>query len=111
LIESATKWFANGRYEKIMKVGVLTVQLRLHGLISLKEKRSLMKHTVHQLRKTFNVAVAEVDHQDNKRAATIGIVCVANKESFVFQMLDQVIKKIEHLPDCDLETTQMEVWP
>ena len=74
-----------------MTVGVLTIQLNLNGVASLKEKRSIVKSLIGRLKSRFNVSVSEVDRQDNKQLAVIGIVIVSNDGTFVNQQLDTII--------------------
>jgi len=74
-----------------MIVGVLTAQLHMQGVTSLKEKRSIVKSLLGRLKGRFNVSVAEVDHQDNKTSAIIGIAVVSNDNQFVNEQLDKII--------------------
>ncbi|MBN1249178.1 MAG: DUF503 domain-containing protein, partial [Anaerolineae bacterium] len=59
-----------------MIIGACTLHLYLPGVTSLKEKRSVVKPLLHQLRRRFEIAAAEVDHQDVWQSADIGIVAV-----------------------------------
>ncbi|UCF00078.1 MAG: DUF503 domain-containing protein [Planctomycetota bacterium] len=74
-----------------MIVGVLTAQLHLNGLTSLKEKRSIIKSLLSRLKSRFNVSASEVDHQDNKTSAVIAMATVSNDTSFVDQQFDAII--------------------
>ena len=74
-----------------MMVGVLTAQLHLQGVSSLKEKRSIVKSFIGRLKNRFNVSAAEVDHQDNKTSAVIGIAVVSNNNRFINEQLDKII--------------------
>ena len=74
-----------------MIVGVLIAQLHLQGVNSLKEKRSIVKSLIGRLKSRFNVSIAEVDHQDNKASAVIGIAVVSNNNRFVNEQLDKII--------------------
>jgi hypothetical protein len=74
-----------------MIVGVLTAQLHLQGVGSLKEKRSIVKSLIGRLKSRFNISVSEVDHQDNKTIAVIGIAVVSNEGRFVNEQLDKII--------------------
>ncbi len=74
-----------------MIVGVLTANLNLHGITSLKGKRSVVKGLIGRLKSRFNVSASEVDHQDSKNVAVIGIAVVANDGRFVDQQLDSII--------------------
>jgi len=74
-----------------MIVGVMTAQLHLNGIGSLKEKRSIVKSLVERLKSRFNASVAEVDHNDSKLSALIGISIVSNGQQFIDQQFDQII--------------------
>ncbi len=66
-----------------MIIGVMTANLHLHGIGSLKEKRSIVKSVIGRLQSRFNVSISEVDHNDSKLIATIGVAVVGNDNSFI----------------------------
>jgi hypothetical protein len=74
-----------------MIVGVMTAQLHMQGVTSLKEKRSIVKSVIGRLKSRFNVSIAEVEHQDQKRSAVIGIAMVSNETRFINQQFDTII--------------------
>ena len=74
-----------------MIVGVMTAQLSLQGITSLKEKRSIVKSLIGRLKSRFNISIAEVDHQDSKTIAVIGAAVVSNDARFIDQQLDAII--------------------
>lgn len=74
-----------------MVVGVLTAHLYMQGITSLKEKRSIVKSLVGRLKSRFNVSIAEVDHQDEKRSAVIAMAMVSNDTRFIDQQFDAII--------------------
>jgi hypothetical protein len=74
-----------------MIVGVLTAQLHLQGVGSLKEKRSIVKSLIGRLKSRFNISVSEVDHQDSKTSAVIGVAVISNEGRFVNEQLDKII--------------------
>jgi uncharacterized protein YlxP (DUF503 family) len=75
-----------------MLVGTMTAQMYMHGIGSLKEKRSIVKSVIGRLQSRFNVSVSEVDQQDNKTSAVIGIAVVGNDSQFIGQQLDAILK-------------------
>ncbi len=77
-----------------MVVGLLRLQLHLPACNSLKEKRSVLKRLFAHLRRTHNVGVAELDHQDVWRSAQIGVVTLANEHTLVEQMLTRVAAEV-----------------
>ncbi len=74
-----------------MIVGTLTVKLSLGDLFSLKEKRQIVKSVIDKVKNKFNVSIAEVDQQDVKRWAVIGIACVSNNTQFVCRKQNEQI--------------------
>lgn len=78
-----------------MVIGVLDVTLVLHGIGSLKEKRSIVKSAIGRLKSRFNVSVSEVAHQDSKRSAILGIAVVGNEGRFIHEQLDTVLNFLQ----------------
>jgi len=74
-----------------MIVGVLTAQLSLQGVTSLKGKRSIVKSIIGRLKSRFNISISEVDHQDSKASAVIGIAIVSNDRQFINKQFDSLI--------------------
>ncbi|MHC4394597.1 MAG: DUF503 domain-containing protein [Planctomycetota bacterium] len=74
-----------------MIVGVMTAQLHMQGIASLKEKRSIVKSVIGRLKSRFNISIAEVDHNDNKTSAVIAMAIVSNETCFVNQQFDKII--------------------
>ena len=78
-----------------MFVATCTIQLSLYGVDSLKEKRSILKSILSRLPRQFNVAVAEVDHQDSWQSAVIGVVTLGNDAGHVHSVLERAVAWIE----------------
>jgi uncharacterized protein YlxP (DUF503 family) len=74
-----------------MIVGVMTAHLSLPGVTSLKGKRSVVKSVIGRLKSRFNISIAEVDHQDIKTNAVIGIAVICNESRFIDQQFDSII--------------------
>ncbi len=74
-----------------MIVGVMRTQLHLHGISSLKQKRSIVKSVIGRLKSRFNISIAEVDHQDSKSSAVIAMTIVSNKTGLIDRQFDAVI--------------------
>ncbi|MBN2020653.1 MAG: DUF503 domain-containing protein [Sedimentisphaerales bacterium] len=73
-----------------MIVGVMTASLHLQGIFSLKEKRSIVKSVIGRLQSRFNASISEVDHNDSKELAVLGISVVGNDTRFVESQLESV---------------------
>ena len=74
-----------------MLVGVMTAQLHMQGIDSLKAKRSIVKGLIGRLKSRFNISISEVDHQDNKSGAVVGIAIVCNDSRFIDQQFDSIV--------------------
>ncbi|MBN2138427.1 MAG: DUF503 domain-containing protein [Sedimentisphaerales bacterium] len=74
-----------------MLIGVMTAQLHMQGIESLKAKRSIVKGLIGKLKSRFNISVSEIDHQDNKTVASIGIALVCNDRQFIDRQFDSII--------------------
>jgi uncharacterized protein YlxP (DUF503 family) len=74
-----------------MIVGVMTAQLCLQGITSLKGKRSIVKSLIGRLKSRFNISISEVGHLDSKSSAVIGIAVVSNDTQFIDKQFDAII--------------------
>jgi uncharacterized protein YlxP (DUF503 family) len=74
-----------------MIVGVMTAHLSLHGVTSLKGKRSIVKSLAGRLKSRFNLSISEVDHQDSKSIAVIGIAIISNDAQFIDKAFDSIL--------------------
>lgn len=73
-------------------VGVVRLELALPGNGCLKYKRRLVRSLADRLRHRFNVSVAEVDHQEAHRRATLAVACVSGDRVFCGQVLEAVVR-------------------
>ena len=71
-----------------MITGVLALDLLLGDIHSLKEKRSVVRPIVAELRRRFPVSAAEAGHLDLHRRALVGVAVVADEGGQVRQVLD-----------------------
>jgi uncharacterized protein YlxP (DUF503 family) len=92
-----------------MVVGSLTVSLHIPESHSLKEKRMVVRSLTDRLRRTFNVAVAEVADQDTWQVATIGVVCVSADARHADEMSQKVLRYIEEEAEALLTRSSFEL--
>lgn len=91
-------------------VGLCTIEFYLPGVASLKEKRSILKSLLQRVRNTFNVASAEIDHQDSWQSAKVSVATVTNSTSHANQVLSKVLNWIEtNYPDAIIVQQQIEI--
>ena len=72
-------------------IGVVTLELRLENSHSLKDKRHVVASLKERLRNKFNVAVAEIDHQDLWQRAAIAAVTVSSDHT----QAEKVLRSVE----------------
>ena len=78
-----------------MHVGIMELRLDLPGVHSLKEKRGIVKGLLERIRNRFQVAVAEVAHQDRWGTAGLGFASVGNEVAMLQSRLRKVAQFIE----------------
>ncbi len=79
------------RLETRNLVALLTLELRIEGAHSLKDKRQVLRSLKDRLRAQFNVAVAELDHTDLWQRATLGVVSISDSRAY----LDGLMRSVE----------------
>ena len=85
-----------------MFVGALELDILLGDVHSLKQKRSAVRPVVAELRRRFEVAVAEAGHLDLHRRALIGVSCVASDVGHVTEVLDRCERMVAARPELEL---------
>ena len=71
-------------------IGVITMELRLDESHSLKDKRHVVKGLKDRLRHKFNVAVAEIDHQELWQRSDVAAVTVSSDQTNAESVLQSV---------------------
>ena len=92
-----------------MIVGTLRVRLLLRESRSLKDKRQVVKSIKDRLRNNFNVSVAEIEAQDNRQLAVLGVAMVSNEAHHVKTALGQIVEALRRHPIAELLDHEMEV--
>lgn len=85
-----------------MFVGTVTFDLLLGDVHSLKQKRGVVRPIVAEVRRRFDVAVAEVGHLDLHRRAELGAAVVAADAGHCRDVLDAVERLVAARPEIDL---------
>ena len=89
-------------------IGVLTLDLHIEHSHSLKDKRQVIRSLKDRLRGKFNVATAEIDHQDSWQRAVIGVITLASDRVYVEQVLQRVEREAADLLGADLVGADIE---
>ena len=90
-----------------MIVGLLTLELYIPQARSLKDKRMVLRSVKDRLKK-FNVAVAEVGHQDLWQRAALGIVTISDSTEAVDRALASVADEVERVEPGLISARHME---
>ncbi|MEU6131077.1 DUF503 domain-containing protein [Saccharopolyspora sp. NPDC047091] len=85
-----------------MYVGALELDVLLGDVHSLKQKRAVVRPVVADLRKRFDVAVAEAGDQDLHRRALIGVSAVSGDAAHVRDVLDACERAVAARPELEL---------
>ncbi|HEX4225377.1 MAG TPA: DUF503 domain-containing protein [Pseudonocardiaceae bacterium] len=89
-----------------MYVGALELDVLLGDVHSLKQKRSVVRPIVAELRRKYEVAVAEAGHLDLHRRALIGIAAVAPDAAHVQELLNSCERLVTGRPELQLLTAR-----
>lgn len=80
-----------------MSVGLLLLDCYISGSQSLKDKRRILSSLSERLRRQFNIAIAEVEYQDQWQRAQLAIVLVNTN----WRMLQSSMSKLTEYIDRD----------
>lgn len=77
---------------------------------SLKDKRQVVKSIKDRLHNGFNVSVAEIEAQDNRQVAVLGVAMVSNETHHVKTALGQIVEALRVHPVAELLDHEIEVY-
>jgi uncharacterized protein YlxP (DUF503 family) len=89
-----------------MWIGWLELDLLLGDVHSLKEKRSVVRPLVAELRRRFSVSAAETGALDLYRRASLGVAVTAPDRAHVVEVLDAAERLIAARPEVVLLSTR-----
>jgi uncharacterized protein YlxP (DUF503 family) len=92
-----------------MVVGSLLVRLLIRESRSLKDKRQVVRSIKDRLRHNFNISVAEVDAQDHRQLAILGIAMVSNEAGHIRASFDQIVGLLRGHPVAEFLGHQIEL--
>jgi uncharacterized protein YlxP (DUF503 family) len=90
-------------------VGVLIADVLLGDVHSLKEKRGVVRPILAELRRRFEVSVAETGDQDLHRRAELSVALVAGDHAHVTDVLRSCEQLIAGRPEIELLATRTRV--
>lgn len=93
-----------------MRVLVLTVELRLPGCRSLKERRGLLEPLKKRLRRDLNLSVSEVEPRDRPDRARLGIAGVVDHRAAGDSQLEKIRSMIGREHRLSVLDEDVEYW-
>jgi uncharacterized protein len=94
----------------VVFTGVLTLDLLLGDVHSLKEKRSLVRPVVAELRRRHEVAAAETGHLDLHRRALVGVAVVAPDARHCVEVLDACERLVAARPELEVLSARQQLY-
>ena len=91
-----------------MIVGLLTLDLHFPGARSLKDKRQALRSLETRIRQRFNVAVAEVEHQDLWQRSRLAVVSVNTDHTHLETTLQGVEGEAARAPNIAVLSAESE---
>ena len=91
-----------------MVLGVCRLQLILPDNHSLKGKRGVVRSICAQVRRKFNVAIAEVEDQNLWQVAGLGFVVISSDGRHADRMVAEIVDFIEQRAEAQLGDYQVE---
>ncbi|HUQ49897.1 MAG TPA: DUF503 domain-containing protein [Terriglobales bacterium] len=79
-------------YDSAMPIAHLTLEIRIEGAQSLKDKRQVVRSLKDRLRAGFNVSVAEVEESSLWQRATVAVVAVSGSRDYLEGLMQTVEK-------------------
>jgi uncharacterized protein len=83
-------------------IGWIEFDVLLGDVRSLKQKRSVVRPVLAELRRRFQLSVAEVGQLDLHRRSSIGLAVVAADRAHVVAVLEQVERFVADRPEIEL---------
>lgn len=76
-----------------MPIAYLTLELRIEGAHSLKDKRQVLRSVKDRLRNSFNISIAEIEVTDLWQRATLGVVSISDSRDYLEGLMRNVEKE------------------
>ena len=93
-----------------MFVGALTLDLLLGDIHSLKEKRSVVRPVIAELKRKYDVSAAEAGHLDLHRRALVGVAIVAADAGHVRDVLAACERLVSNRPELEVLSVRQRLY-
>jgi uncharacterized protein YlxP (DUF503 family) len=91
-----------------MPIGLLTLEIHISDARSLKDKRQVVRSLKDRLCAHYNLAVAELEHQDLWQRARIGVVSISGDGKHLEESMQAIAEESERLLGRDLLSHEIE---
>lgn len=91
-----------------MSIGLLMVDCYFGDSLSLKDKRRILARLTDRLRKSFNIALCEVEYQQQWQRAKLAIVLINTDWRMLQQSSNRILETIERDGRVDILATAIE---
>lgn len=93
-----------------MPIGLLTLEIHIAEAQSLKDKRQVLRSLKDRLRAHFNVAVAELEHQELWQRSKVGVVSISGDGKHLEESLAAVAAESERMLGRDLVSQEIDYF-
>lgn len=90
-----------------MWIGTLEIDVLLGDVHTLKQKRSVVRPVVAEIRRKFDISVAEVEHRDLYRRTGIGASAVSGDREHVVEVLEAVERMAASRPEIQVLSARL----
>ena len=91
-----------------MPIALVTLEIHILDAQSLKDKRQVLRSLKDRLRAHYNVAVAELDHQDLWQRSRVGVVTLSGDRKHLEETAAQIAGESERILGRDLVSQEIE---
>ncbi len=93
-----------------MPIGLLTLEIHIPDARSLKDKRQVLRSLKDRLRAHYNVAVAELEHQELWQRSRVGVVSISGDSKYLEESLQAVAAESERILGRDLVSQEIDYF-
>jgi uncharacterized protein YlxP (DUF503 family) len=93
-----------------MQIGLLTLEIHISDAHSLKDKRQVLRSLKDRLRAHFNVAVAELEHQELWQRSKVGVVSISGDSKYLEESFAAIAAESERLLGRDLVSHEIDYF-
>ena len=92
-----------------MLVGSLRVRLLVRESRSLKDKRQVVRSIKDRLRSRFNISIAEIEAQDHRQLAILGMAMVSTETHHIRTAFGEIVQALKSHPVAELIDYELDV--